>query len=323
MKVFVSGGAGYIGSHVVKQLGEAGHDILVYDNLSTGHRSSVLYGELVEGDLADMDKLNRVMGDFTPDAVMHFAASIRVDESVRDPLKYFTNNTRNSINLLGAMKECGVDKFIFSSTAAVYGQPENNPITEDEPLAPINPYGTSKMLVEKVLEESTEASGIRFVSLRYFNVAGADPDGKLGLRTENASHLIVRLVKAAKGEIERMSIFGTDYPTEDGTCVRDYIHVADLASAHLDAMAYLDDGGSSDVFNLGYGKGYSVRQVIDSGYSVLGDCFETVEGERREGDPAALVADSSKARKVLGWVPKHDSLDKIISTAWEWEKSLP
>jgi UDP-glucose 4-epimerase len=320
-RVFVTGGAGYIGSHVVKALGERGYEVLVYDNLSTGNRWAVLYGNLTVGDLADRELLKKTLKEFRPDAVIHFAASIVVPESVAEPLKYYRNNTVNAINLLDALRENNFTNFIFSSTAAVYGMPESMPVSEETPLVPINPYGTSKMMVEMILRDlAYAATDFRYVALRYFNVAGADGDGKIGQAYKEATHLITRALKTAKGELKSMQLFGTDYPTADGSCIRDYIHVTDLADAHIRALEYLLNGGSSDVFNCGYGHGYSVREVIRVARSVTGIEFPVHETERRAGDPPNLVADSSKIKKKLKWKPAHDDLEYIVRTAWEWEK---
>ncbi len=319
MKVFVTGGAGYIGSHVVKALGEKGYEVLVYDNLSTGHKEAVLYGNLVIGDLANKTLLKDTLKNFKPDAVIHFAASIEVAESVRNPLKYYINNTSNTLNLLEAIKDANIKNFLFSSTAAVYGNPEKVPVKENSKIKPINPYGQSKAFVEKILEDLDLAGEISYVSLRYFNVAGADPEGKLGQKYKNATHLITRALKTAKGEYEKLYIFGTDYPTPDGTCIRDYIHVSDLANAHLYALEYLLSGGKSEVFNCGYGHGYSVKEVVDTAKKVTGIDFPVEETHRREGDPAVLIADSSKIKNKLGWKPEFDDLEFIIKTAWNWE----
>ncbi len=320
MKILVTGGAGYIGSHVVKQLGEKGFDILVVDNLSTGHKEAVLYGRLQVLDLSDKQRLRDVIKDFKPDAVIHFAASIEVAESVKKPLKYYQNNTANTLNLLEILHEEGINRFIFSSTAAVYGEPDNIPVRETDPLKPINPYGRSKAFVEKILKDLSEAdNSFRYVSLRYFNVAGADPEGKIGQSYRNPTHLITRALKVAKGEFEKLQIYGTDYPTPDGTAVRDYIHVCDLAYAHILALDYLMEGGESDIFNCGYGHGYSVKQVVETAKKVTGIDFPVEETGRREGDPAVLVADSSKIKQKLGWKPKFDDLEYIIKTAWNWE----
>ena len=320
MNILVAGGAGYIGSHVVKLLGEAGYDVLTVDNLSTGHREAVLYGKLAVGDLEDRNFLKKVFEEFKPDAVIHFAAYIVVPESVKDPLKYYRNNVANTLNLLEVMEEFGVRLFVFSSSAAVYGVPDRIPIPEEAPLSPVNPYGETKATVERILRDlAASGSGFRYVSLRYFNVAGADPGGKIGFSYPESTHLIIRAVKTAKGEFDKLYIFGTDYPTRDGTCIRDYIHVVDLADAHLVALKYLEEGGESDVFNCGYGRGYSVREVVEAVKRVTGVDFPVEEAPRRPGDPPELVADNGKIRRVLGWKPRYDDLDFIIETAWRWE----
>ena len=321
-KVLVTGGAGYIGSHVVKALGERGDEILVYDNLSTGHEWAVLYGKLVKGDLADRAFLTEVIREFKPDAVMHFAAYIQVEESVREPLKYYRNNSANAMNLLSILHENGVRNFIFSSTAAVYGIPEKTPVPEEAPLSPINPYGSSKAMVERVLKDLSESADLRYVSLRYFNAAGADPGNRIGQAYREATHLITRALKTALGQFEKLSIYGTDYPTPDGTCIRDYIHVDDLSAAHLLALNHLMDGGPSRIFNCGYGHGYSVREIVRVARKITGIDFPTIETARRAGDPPILVAHSSKLRNELHWKPCHDEVEFIIKTAWEWEKKL-
>ncbi len=318
-KVLVSGGAGYIGSHVVKLLWKKGFDVLVYDNLSTGNKSSVLSGKLVEGDILDIDGLRSVMSEFRPDAVMHFAAKIVVPESVEFPMKYYTNNVLGTLNVLRAMKEFDVNKFIFSSTAAVYGEPEEMPVNEMMPLAPINPYGKSKSMVEEVLKDCSRSEGLKYIALRYFNVAGADPEGELGETKKDATHLITMCVRTAAGKRDKLSIFGTDYPTPDGTCIRDYIHVMDLADAHILALEHLLSGGESNVFNCGYGKGHSVQEVVTEAKNATGVDFAVEYTERRAGDPPELVADSTKIKQILGWKPKYDNLGFIIKTAWEWE----
>ncbi len=322
MKIFITGGAGYIGSHMVAALGEKGYEILVYDNLSTGYRDSLLHGKLVVGDLGDKALLGKTLREFKPDAVMHFAASIQVGESVKEPLKYYQNNSVNAINLLSAMMDLGVNTFIFSSTAAVYGHPKNAPITEHEPVNPINPYGWSKAFVEKVLEDLSIAKDFRYVALRYFNAAGADPLIRIGERHDPETHLIPLILKTAKGERAHAAIFGTDYATPDGTCIRDYIHVMDLVDAHVRALQYLCDGGKSDVFNCGYGHGYSVQQVMDVARRVTGIDFPIKESQRRAGDPPVLVADSAKLKQKLNWKPRYDDLDTIVKTAWEWERKV-
>lgn len=319
LKVLVTGGAGYIGSHVVKALGEKGIKVLIVDNLLKGHKEAVLYGDLIVGDLKDRELLDSIFKEFKPDAVMHFAAFIEVGESVKEPLKYYRNNSFNTLNLLEVMLLNGVKRFIFSSTAAVYGNPQVVPIPETESLKPINPYGQSKAFVEKILEDFSSSYGLKYVSLRYFNAAGADPKGRIGESHFPETHLIPLVLKAAKGEREDVKIFGTDYPTKDGTCVRDYIHVDDLAEAHVLALEYLIEGGESEVFNCGYGRGFSVREVIDVAKKVTGRYFKVEEVERRPGDPAVLVADSSKLKSKLDWKPRFDDLEYIVETAWNWE----
>ncbi len=322
MRILVTGGAGYIGSHVVKALGQRKHEILVYDNLSTGHEWAVLYGRLVKGDLSDKFFLDKVIKEFKPDAIMHFAAFIQVEESVREPLKYYRNNTVNTLNLLEAMKKNGVKNFIFSSTAAVYGIPEKIPVNEDAPLNPINPYGSSKVAVERILSDLSQTSNFNYVSLRYFNVAGADPEGRIGQVYKEATHLITRALKTAKGVVDKLQIFGTDYPTPDGTCIRDYIHVDDLALAHLITLDYLLNTGKSRVLNCGYGYGYSVKEVVETVKKITCVNFRTEEISRRPGDPPVLVADSSRLKSELNWSPIHADLEYIVMTAWEWEKRL-
>ncbi len=319
VKVLVTGGAGYIGSHVVKVLGEKNYQILVLDNLSTGHREAVLYGELVVGDTGDLKLLRDVITSFKPDVVMHFAAFIEVEESVKDPLKYYKNNFCNTVELLKVMQDEGVNKFIFSSSAAVYGEPEDIPISEDFPLKPVNPYGASKAFVERMLKDLSDAGGLQYVSLRYFNAAGADPEGRIGQSYKKATHLITRALKVAKGEFDKLYIYGTDYPTPDGTCIRDYIHVDDLAEAHVLALEYLLSGGGSEVFNCGYGKGYSVKEVLETVKEVTKVDFPVEEAGRRAGDPAVLIADPKKIKERLSWTPKYDDLEFIIKTAWHWE----
>lgn len=324
MKVLVTGGAGYIGSHVVKQLGErGGYDITVLDNLSTGFESSVLYGKLVKADLSDFAFVEKFLDDEKFDAIIHFAASIVVPESVENPLKYYMNNTVNTTNLIRCAVKSGVKSFVFSSTAAVYGEPKSGVVTEESPLSPINPYGYSKLMSEQVLKDtSTAHSGFNFVILRYFNVAGASMDGRIGQRFPNATHLIKVASETACGKRAKMYVFGEDYPTNDGSCVRDYIHVEDLASAHLSALDYLGNGGKSDIFNCGYGKGASVKEVISTVKKVTGVDFEVQKAPRRAGDPALLVSDNSKILKTLSWKPKYDNLELICKSAYEWEKNI-
>ncbi len=320
IKVLVTGGAGYIGSHVVKLLGEKGCEILVVDDLSSGRRENVLYGDLVKINLLDRDNLLEIIKKFSPEIVMHFAAFIVVPESVEDPLKYYRNNVCATVNLLEAMEAARINKFIFSSSAAVYGIPQEIPVSEEAPLAPINPYGETKAMVERILRDLSAAGKVNYVSLRYFNVAGADPEGKIGPTYTQPTHLIIRALKAAKGDLPGLEIYGTDYPTPDGTCIRDYIHVTDLAEAHLLAMDYLLSGGKSVVLNCGYGEGYSVREVVSTVKRVTGIDFLVKEAPRRPGDPPILVARADKIKKVLNWNPKYNDLELIIKTGWEWEK---
>ena len=322
-RVLVTGGAGYIGSHVVLALGQAGYEVLTYDNLSTGRRDAVLAGELVVGDLADRDLLAKTLLDYRPGAVMHFAASIEVGESVTDPLKYYRNNSVNALNLIETLCQADIGQMIFSSTAAVYGNPDHLPVTEAAALQPINPYGASKMITERFLADlSCARADFRYVSLRYFNVAGADPETRLGQDYANPTHLITRALKTALGIYPKLQIFGTDYPTDDGTCIRDYIHVSDLAQAHLDAMHYLHAGHASSIFNCGYGHGFTVREVVAMAKQVSGVDFPVEETGRRAGDPAALIAGCDKIRQQLGWQPRFDDLAAILNTAWAWEQRL-
>ena len=321
MRIFVTGGAGYIGSHIVKALGEAGHDVLVYDNLSTGHEWAVLHGKLVKGDLADEALLERTVQSFSPEAVIHFAAFIQVEESVREPLKYYRNNVANSLTLLDVLRRNGVNNFVYSSTAAVYGQPDKVPIEETTPLNPINPYGATKVMVERVLSEMSAANDFRYIALRYFNVAGADAQCRIGQAYKDATHLITRALKTANGEFKKLMVFGTDYPTPDGTCIRDYIHVDDLAQAHIRALEYIVKTKKSDIMNCGYGRGFSVKEVVQAAKKVTGIDFPVEETGRRAGDPPALMANSMKLQKLTGWKPQYDDLEFIIKTAWEWEKA--
>lgn len=323
MKIFVTGGAGYIGSHVVSLLGRQGHNVLVYDNLSTGHEWAVLSGKLVKGDLGDKELLAGTMREYMPDAVMHFAASIQVEESVREHLIYYRNNVINTINLLEAATDLDIRYFIYSSSAATYGAPDAaGPIGEDAPLEPINPYGATKAMIEKVLEGLGAARDFRYIALRYFNVAGADPQGLIGQAYREATHLITRALKVALGEYEMLSVFGTDYPTPDGTCIRDYIHVEDLAGAHLLALMYLRQTGDSSVMNCGYGHGYSVLDVVKAVKKVTGVDIAVRMTDRRAGDPPSLVANSSRLKRLTGWLPLYDDLEFIIETAWKWEQKM-
>ena len=322
MRVLVTGGAGYIGSHVVKQLGAAGHAITVLDNLSTGRRGAVLSGTLVVGDIGDVQLLDKLLGQARFDAVMHFAGSIVVPESVVDPLKYYANNTGRTLELLGACIRHGVGRFIFSSTAAVYGMPDKALVAEDEPLAPINPYGASKMMSERMIIDAAAASPLRYVILRYFNVAGAEAEGRLGQAGAGATHLIRVACQTALGRRPEMTLFGDDYPTPDGSCVRDYVHVEDLAEAHLQALGYLARGGASAVLNFGYGRGHSVREVIAAVKRISGVDFKVRLGARRPGDPAQLIASNDRLKAAFAWEPRRPSLDAIVGSALAWEKRL-
>ncbi|KZX82273.1 UDP-glucose 4-epimerase GalE [Oleiphilus sp. HI0009] len=319
MKVLVTGGAGYIGSHVVKQLGEAGYDIVVFDNLSTGYEWAVTYGELVIGDVGDFDRLDALFAEHKFEAVLHFAANIVVPESVENPLKYYGNNTRNTLNLLSVIEKHQTPYMVFSSTAAVYGMPDEKVLTEDMPLAPINPYGASKMMSEQMIRDLSFASNLKHVILRYFNVAGADLDSRIGQATPEATHLIKVACECVNGARSGMKVFGTDYDTRDGTCIRDYIHVDDLAKAHVMALDFMAQGGESSILNCGYGRGFTVKEVIDVVKAQSGKDFPVEETERRAGDPDALMADNTKIKETLGWVPDHDNLDVIVKSALDWE----
>lgn len=322
LRVLVTGGAGYVGSHVVRRLAEIGHEVVVYDNLSTGHAWAVLGGELVIGDLADRRRLECLLASRPFDGVLHFAANIWVAESVRDPAKYYRNNTVNALGLFELAAQYGIRRIVSSSTAATYGQPEISPIDEDTPQRPINPYGASKMMAERMLIDIAGAQGLDYAILRYFNVAGADPEARIGEATPYNNHLIKLACETAYGLRPKMAIHGTDYPTEDGTCIRDYIHVEDLADAHVRALEHLADGGESLVANCGYGRGFSVREVLETVRRVTGVDFAIEEGPRRPGDPARLVAGAARIRQVLGWTPRHDDLEAIVASAWRWEREL-
>jgi UDP-glucose 4-epimerase len=322
-KILVTGGCGYIGSHVVRQLSEAGYEIVVYDNLSTGSADALVHGEkLVVGDLADTERVEDVFREDGCKSVLHFVAAIVAPESVTAPLKYYGNNTCNTLNLLKSCVKFGVKQFIFSSTAAVYGMPDDGYAAEESPTSPINPYGTSKLMSEWMLRDIAAAHGLRYVALRYFNVAGADPQARMGQRTPDATHLIKVCCQAALGMRKAISIFGTDYPTSDGTGIRDYIHVEDLACAHLAALRYLEKGGESVTLNVGYGQGASVRDVVAMVRSVSGVQFQVEEAPRRPGDPASLVARADSIRTVLEWEPRYNDLEMIVADAWRWEKKL-
>ncbi|MBI2380911.1 MAG: UDP-glucose 4-epimerase GalE [Gammaproteobacteria bacterium] len=318
MKVLVCGGAGYIGSHMLKRLRQAGHDTVVFDNLSTGHAEAVLSGELVQGDLLDRPVLKALFAAHRFDLVMHFSAKSLVGESVTNPAIYFENNVIGTWNLLEAMREAGVKRFIFSSTAAIFGQPVSEFIAEDHPNAPINPYGKSKLMVEQMLADYAAAYGLDSVSLRYFNAAGADAEGELGEDHQPETHLIPNVLKSVLGTGPELKLFGDDYPTRDGTCVRDYIHVEDLAEAHLLAAQYLDKHPGCHAFNLGNGLGFSLYEVLAAAEKVVGKIIPFQKAPRRPGDPATLVADSARARAELGWQPKYPDIDTIIAHAWAW-----
>ncbi|MCD6547941.1 MAG: UDP-glucose 4-epimerase GalE [Thermodesulfobacterium sp.] len=317
-KVLLTGGAGYIGSHVAKLLTRNGYEVIIIDNLSSSNPRKI-YGKLYKVDLKEEKSVLEILRKERPDIVLHFAAFISVPESLEKPFLYYENNVGNTIKLLSALRKAEINNFLFSSSAAVYGIPDVVPVSEAAELKPINPYGETKVMVEKILRDMAKAQEINYISLRYFNVAGADPEGELGPTYKQPTHLIIRALKTAKGEYPYLEIFGTDYPTPDGTCIRDYIHVMDLAEAHILAMEYLLSTRESLVLNCGYGKGFSVREVVSTVKKVTGIDFKVVETKRRAGDPPVLVADNSKIRKILKWEPKYDSLETIIKNAWHWE----
>ncbi|RAI45072.1 UDP-glucose 4-epimerase GalE [Rhodoplanes roseus] len=323
MSILVTGGAGYIGSHMVHALVDAGERVVVLDNLSTGFRFAVPQkAVLVVGDTGDGALVSRLIGEHRIDTIIHFAASLVVPESVADPLKYYRNNTANSRTVIACAVAGGVKNFVFSSTAAVYGNPARVPVAEDDTPAPMSPYGSSKLMTEIMLRDATAAHGLRHVILRYFNVAGADPQLRIGQATANATHLVKVAIETALGTRQKMDVFGTDYPTPDGTCIRDYIHVTDLVAAHGDALRYLRAGGAPVTLNCGYGRGFSVLEVIDTVKQVAGVDFRVDFAPRRAGDPAAIVAASDRIRSLLGWQPRYDDLGTIVAHALAWQKKL-
>ncbi len=323
MSILVTGGAGYIGSHMVLELISAGEEVVVLDNLTTGFRASVAKeAKLVIGDIGDQELVEQIIREHGVEAVIHFAGSIIVPESVTDPLKYYSNNTAKSRDLLAACVACGVKHFIFSSSAAVYGNPETNPVFEDARLEPVSPYGTSKLMTELMLRDVSAAHDISYAALRYFNVAGADPRGRIGQSTPEATHLIKVACQAALGARPFMEVYGTDYPTGDGTCIRDYIHVSDLARAHLLALVHMRENSGNIVMNCGYGRGFSVLEVVKAVEKAAGHGFDVRMAPRRAGDPAAIVAGAGFVRDVLGWKPEHDDLCEIVAHAYAWEHRL-
>lgn len=324
MNILVTGGAGYIGSHTVEALKNSGFTPIVYDNFSTGHELAVPDDvQLIEGDIHDVRFAKHIMEQFDIAAVIHFAAYSLVGESMTDPAKYYFNNVEGSLHLLEAMRGAGVDRMVFSSTAAVYGEPQQVPITEESQLAPTNVYGRTKLAIEGILADYARAYDMNYVALRYFNAAGASLTSDIGEDHSPESHLLPLILKTAQGVRKSISVFGTDYSTEDGTCVRDYVHVCDLAQAHVLALRHLLQGGSNRVYNLGSEKGFSVKQMIDTAKTVTGIDFSVAEEARRAGDPAILIASSAKIRQELGWEPQHSNVEEIISSAWEWHKKHP
>ncbi|MFC7681359.1 UDP-glucose 4-epimerase GalE [Paenibacillus sp. GCM10028914] len=323
MAILVTGGAGYIGSHTVAELLDRGEEVVVMDSLETGHREALLGGKLYEGDLRDKALLKKLFSENDIDAVIHFAANSLVGESMKDPVKYYDNNVYGTLCLLEAMNEAGVKKIVFSSTAATYGEPEKVPIDENDRTQPTNVYGETKLMMERMMSWFDKVLGIKYVSLRYFNAAGSHASGKIGEDHRPESHLIPLVLMTALKQREHISVFGDDYPTADGTCIRDYIHVSDLADAHMRAVDYLRRGEDSNVFNLGNGLGFSVKEVIETSKQVTGVDIPVVMEARRAGDPAVLVASSEKARNVLGWNPSRNKLEDIIESAWRWHNSHP
>jgi UDP-glucose 4-epimerase len=318
--ILITGGAGYVGSHTNKLLNQRGYETVVFDNLVYGHREFVKWGDFFFGDLADREDIRRCFKTYRIEAVMHFGGYAFVGESVTDPARYYRNNVVNTLNLIDIMMEFSACPVIFSSSCATYGLPEQIPLTEDHPQHPINPYGKTKLMVEEILNDYGRAYDIRYVSLRYFNAAGADPGGEIGERHDPETHLIPLVLDAALGRRENIRIFGTDYNTPDGTCIRDYIHVTDIAEAHLLALEYLANGGGSDAFNLGNGSSFSVKEVIETARAVTGRNITATDWKRRDGDPPVLIGSSEKIKKVLLWKPQYEDLAVIIGTAWNWHK---
>lgn len=323
--ILVTGGAGYIGSHTVQELMKSKEfNPIVYDNLVTGHIEAIPQGvPFINGDIHDSEKIAETLKRYDIAGVIHFAAFSLVGESMTNPLKYYNNNVEGTLHLLEGMKKAGVNKIVFSSTAAVYGEPEKTPITEDSPHNPTNVYGRTKLVIENMMRDCTNAYGLRYIALRYFNAAGAAEGGYIGEDHNPETHLIPLILKTAQGIRDHISIYGTDYPTKDGTCIRDYIHVIDLAQAHILAMKYLLNGGESNYFNLGSEKGFSVREIIEAAKNITGKDFKIIEEGRRSGDPAILIASSQKCQKVLGWKPCHSTIEEIITSAWNWHRNHP
>lgn len=321
MAILVCGGAGYIGSHINKELHKEGYETVVFDNLVYGHREAVKWGAFVQGDLANLEDLEQVFSTYDIEAVFHFAAYAYVGESVKEPEKYYYNNVANTLNLLQVMRKHGCKKIIFSSTCATYGEPERVPITEDMPQHPINPYGATKLMMERIFKDYHTAYGLEYVVLRYFNAAGCDPEGEIGESHDPETHIIPLVLDAAGGQRPDIKVFGTDYNTLDGSCIRDYIHVSDLASAHLLALHHLEVGKESDFFNLGNARGTSVLEVVDSVKRVTGRDFKVVMAPRRPGDPERLVGSPEKAMKILGWQPKYADIDTVVKHAWNWHEN--
>jgi UDP-glucose 4-epimerase len=318
--ILITGGAGYIGSHINKKLNQEGYETIIVDNLINGHPETLKWGELIETDLKNSEELNKIFKTHDIDGVIHCAAFTSIPESVQYPAMYLKNNYQNTINLIKIMKENNVKNFIFSSTASVYGNPKTNPLTENAPTKPINPYGQSKLLVEKVLEKESQEGNINYISLRYFNASGADPDCEIGEMHDPETHLIPLILDTAIGKQSYISIYGDDYNTPDGTCIRDYIHVNDIAKAHIQAYEYLKENQKSQIFNLGNGEGFSVKEVINVCRKITGVTIPTIIEPRRKGDPGILIADSTKIQKELNWKPEYNTLEKIIETAWNWHK---